>query len=181
MSCISNLRVVNLFALMSLLAAPAFAGWRDDSGAAQLTGSGRATWFGIPLYEARLWAGAPPSLDRSFALELTYLRAFRRTALVEESISEMVRLNGDVDPRTRAQWIEQMNHAFADVTKGDRMIGVFLPDSGTRFYHNDQMTAEIHDPLFARLFFAIWLSPNTRVPGLRNALLGNALPARTWP
>jgi hypothetical protein len=35
-----------------------------------------------------------------------------------------------------------------------------------------RFTGEIRDAAFARLFFAVWLSPRTSEPALRSALLG---------
>ncbi|MGP1684941.1 MAG: hypothetical protein ACTS8S_21670 [Giesbergeria sp.] len=40
-----------------------------------------------------------------------------------------------------------------------------------RFLFNGQAHGQIDDPLFARLFFGIWLSPQSSEPTLRAALL----------
>ena len=37
----------------------------------------------------------------------------------------------------------------------------------------DKVVGEVADPEFARLFFGIWLSPNTSEPSLRQALLAS--------
>lgn len=37
----------------------------------------------------------------------------------------------------------------------------------------DKVVGEVADPEFARLFFGIWLSPNTSEPALRQALLAS--------
>lgn len=165
--------------LLGLLAIPAHADWRQDIGNTPLTGQGTATWFGIPLYEARLWAGTPAALDRPFALELRYLTHISRNALVETSIREMERIAGPIDAMARNHWIAAMNAAFVDVARGDRIVGVFTPDGVVRFYHNDHSPVEIADSRFAKLFAAIWLSPRSREAHLRSELLAAGTPTRT--
>jgi hypothetical protein len=41
-----------------------------------------------------------------------------------------------------------------------------------RFFHNSRPTAQIRDAEYARLFFGIWLAPQTSAPAMRTALLG---------
>ena len=64
--------------------------------AAQLAGEARLTWFGLHIYDARLFvpAGFDP-VDPSaqpFALELLYARALRGKSIAETSRDEMARL-----------------------------------------------------------------------------------------
>ena len=61
-----------------------------------------------------------------------------------------------------------------DVRTGDRVMGIHQPGVGAAFWVNDKNTGEIQDAEFARLFFGIWLSPNTSEPKLRDALLAGA-------
>jgi hypothetical protein len=157
--------------VLLLVAAPAWAGWRQDIGDVRLSGFGTARWFGIPLYEARLWAGNPPSTTQPFALELRYLTTIRREVLVATSIREMERIAGPVEPSMRSRWVAEMSRAFMDVSRGDRIVGVFTPERGVTFYGNDRRTALVDDARFAALFAAIWLSPQARDPRLRAELL----------
>jgi hypothetical protein len=41
-----------------------------------------------------------------------------------------------------------------------------------RFFHNGRQTAQLRDAEYARLFFGIWLAPQTSAPAMRTALLG---------
>jgi hypothetical protein len=61
------------------------------------------------------------------------------------------------------------------VKKGDRIMAVNLPGEGVRFLFNGKPNGEILDPQFARLFFAIWLSPKTSEPKMREELLVGAM------
>ena len=66
-----------------------------------------------------------------------------------------------------------MAELFPDVGDGDTLVGLHLPGVGARFVLNGQVRGQVDDPLFARLFFGIWLSPQTSEPALRQALLGS--------
>ena len=49
-----------------------------------------------------------------------------------------------------------------------------VPGTGAVFWSNGRMLGEVRDPVFARLFFGIWLSTQTSEPQLRRALLAQA-------
>lgn len=146
---------------------------------ARLVGSGQLRFFGLLVYEARLWAPAGFDGERyaeqAFALELAYARKLEGRAIAERSVAEMRRVGSFTDAQAR-DWLARMTQAFPDVAADDRLVGLNQADGQVRFLHNGQPTADWQDPLFARLFFGIWLSPQTSAPALRNALLG--LPAR---
>ncbi|HET6788735.1 MAG TPA: hypothetical protein VFH49_12270, partial [Aquabacterium sp.] len=75
---------------------------------------------------------------------------------------------------SRAQaerWRAHLRQALADVVPGDRLTGIHQPEGPTAFFHNARPTAVLDDPVFAGLFFGIWLSPQTSEPALRRALL----------
>lgn len=163
-----------LLAGLCLSALPVLADWRGAMPDARLVGSGDFRWFGLRIYTARLWSPAmPASFERPFALELTYHRAISRERLVQTSLDEMRRLQGqELDEATLAAWGAELQRAFADVEPGQRITGEYLPGRGCRFYLDGQLRHEIADPALARAFFAIWLGPGTRSPDLRRELLG---------
>ena len=142
---------------------------------ARLHGSGTLRYFGLALYEARLWTApdfVPGRYDaHAFALELRYARKFDGAAIAERSITEMRRV-GTFAPAQAKAWLEQLTQAFPDMKPGDRLTGVRGPGGVTRFYSNGQPTSSIADPEFGRLFFGIWLSANTSEPALRRELIG---------
>lgn len=47
-------------------------------------------------------------------------------------------------------WRRDIARAFTDVSRGDVLCGVYLPEHGARFYTNGRLTAEVTDPAFAR-------------------------------
>ena len=134
-------------------------------------------FWGFEVYQASLWV-APGFVDTSyehsaFALELTYLRDFTGADIAKRSLAEMRRQT----PLTLAQestWEHQMRALFPDVKAGDRITGLNQPATGAVFWRNGRLLGEVRDPVFARQFFGIWLSPQTSEPQLRRALLAPA-------
>ncbi len=142
---------------------------------ARLAGEGILRWFGLKIYEARLWIGAEglePArfASKPFALDLRYSRSLKGDSIARTSHEEIERL-GFGDPGRRDAWLEAMRGIFPDVREGDRITGVNRPGRGVSFYRNDRSIGSIDDPEFAPAFFAIWLDPRTIAPGLREQLL----------
>ena len=144
----------------------------------RLVGKGRLTFFGLQVYDARLWsvAGFKPEnfATQPFALELSYLRDFKNRAVAERSILEM-RRSANISDAQAAIWIEEMMRAYPDIKKGDRVMGLNKPGVGAAFLVNGKPTSEIRDLEFSHLFFGIWLSPKTSEPKLRSALVAGAM------
>jgi hypothetical protein len=148
-------------------------------GEARPAGSGRLTWFGLPVYDARLFvpaAGFDPRryADHPFALELTYARSLNGRAIAERSEAEIARL-GRGTAEQRARWLAAMAALFPDVRAGQALAGVHRPGDATEFYLEGRLLGRIEDPAFGPAFFAIWLDERTTAPELRASLLKPAL------
>jgi hypothetical protein len=148
-------------------------------GQARQLGTTKLRFFGLPIYDAALWA--PPGFAAAryaaapFALELRYLRSLSGAAIAQRSLDEM-RRGGELATAIETQWLSTMRGAFPDVQLGDRITGVNLPQQGIRFYVNGQPKADITDPAFSERFFGIWLAPWTSEPAMRLALLQGLTP-----
>lgn len=151
---------------------------------ARLQGSGRLRFLGLRVYDSRLWVGeqsAGPDWLVPLALEIEYLRALDGAQIAERSLEEM-RRQATVAADTGARWLSQMKELFPNVREGDRITGVLVPAgapgaapaAAARFYVNGRLRGEVRDAEFARLFFGIWLAPQTSQPALREQLLGGA-------
>ena len=145
---------------------------------ARLQGGMRFRWFGLHVYDARLWSATPLRVDddlasRPYALELAYVRRLEGKAIADRSLDEMKRLD-TVSPAEAQDWLQAMRMAFPDVAPGDRLVGLHRPGRGVQFLHNGRITGEVGERRFARLFFGIWLSSASREPALRAQLLGLA-------
>lgn len=142
---------------------------------ARLQGSGVLRFFGLRVYEARLWT--TPAFDADdyarhpFALELIYDRRLEGLAIAERSVAEMRRV-GNFDEAQAGRWLDLMKRAFPDVAANDRLLGLHDGRGDVSFFHNGRPTAQTQDAEYARLFFGIWLARQTSSPALRDALLG---------
>lgn len=147
---------------------------------AQLQGTTTLRFLGLPIYDARLWAAPGFALEqftqRPFLLELQYRRALSGARIAERSIREMRRQSG-FDTAAASAWQAQLARLIPDVAAGDRLTGAYTPGGGARFWHNGRALGQLDDPLLARLFFGIWLSPQTSEPALRCELAACAVPA----
>lgn len=146
---------------------------RAAAGELRLLGQGEMRWLGFKIYDVALWvpAGGGWSAAAPHVLEIRYARAIPGEQLVSTSLEEMERL-GYGDPAARERWREVLQRVFPAVAAGDTLVGLHLPGQGARFWQGQRPTGEIADPELARAFFAIWLDPRTREPGLRARLLG---------
>ncbi|MGE5451815.1 MAG: hypothetical protein ACM3VZ_08245 [Acidobacteriota bacterium] len=144
---------------------------------AQLLGRANLRFFGLLVYEARLWTA--PAFDplrydsQAFALELEYARKLNGPDIAERSIAEMRRV-GDFSEAQSKAWLAFMMQAFPNVGAQDRLTGLHDGRGGVRFFFNGKQTAATQDKDYARLFFGIWLSPKTSAPALRASLIGQA-------
>ncbi len=150
---------------------------RADVPDARLVGTGVLRFFGLRVYEARLWAGpgfVPEQYaSQPMALELLYDRKLEGQAIAERSVAEMRRVGPFSEEQAR-QWLALMTKAFPDVVAQDRLLGLSDGQGGVRFFHNARQTAQTRDAEYARLFFGIWLAAQTSAPALRKSLLGLA-------
>lgn len=137
-------------------------------------GQGAFTWFGMKIYDARLWVGAAGYREGApFALELRYARALDGGRIAEAS-AEQIEKTGGGTAAQRAAWLQKMRGIFPDVQPGTRITGLFQPDGAVRFFHDGLLIDTITDPGFGPAFAAIWLGPRSTAPGLRQALLRKA-------
>jgi hypothetical protein len=135
-------------------------------------GAGRMIYLFWSLYDATLIApGGKFNYNQPFALTLSYLRPFEGRSIADTSAEE-IRRQGKASEIKIAAWHDQMRRIFPSVEKQSTITGVYLPGEGAQFYHDGQYAGTITDADFARLFFDIWLGPDTRAPDLRRMLLG---------
>lgn len=152
-----------------------------ELGGLTLRGQARLRYFGLHIYDIRLWSAAPVSAARwaeqPLTLEIEYARSLDGREIARRSLKEM-RRQADIGEAQARAWLADMEAAFPDVKAGDRISGRFEPGVAAQFFVNGQPRQRIADPDFARLFFGIWLSPQTSEPALREQLLGSGDVAR---
>lgn len=140
-----------------------------------LRGQGRMRFLGLAIYDIRLWSATPVSAERwseqPLTLEIEYARSLDGSEIAKRSLKEM-RRQADISDAQAASWLAEMLAAFPDVKAGDRISGSHEPGVAAQFFVNGQPRRRVADAQFARLFFGIWLSPQTSEPALRQQLLG---------
>lgn len=146
---------------------------------ARLAGAGRLTWFGLRIYDARLYVpqrgiDVADLASHRFALAVTYARRLDGKTIAERSRDEIEKL-GLGSEEQRSTWLREMSKIFPDVSAGQTLTGVHLADGATRFYLDGHLLGTIDDRAFSHAFFSIWLDPKTSAPKLRNDLLQRAL------
>ncbi len=144
---------------------------------ATLAGEGQMRFFGLRIYDARLWV-TPGFEARRFgahplALELTYHRAFSGAAIAQRSVEEIQR-QASLSPTQAEHWQQRLAAVLPDVQPGDRLTGLYQPGQGMRLWRGNQELAAVDDAELARRFFGIWLAPQTSEPDLRSALLARS-------
>ncbi|MGA0584683.1 MAG: chalcone isomerase family protein [Castellaniella sp.] len=148
---------------------------------AALAGEGRLRFFGLRIYDARLWVGRRFDADDfgayPLALELTYHRSFAGVDIAKRSIEE-IEQQGGLMPGQALRWRKELAGVLPDVQPGDRLTGLYLPGRGMSVWRGPQLLGSIDDAELARRFFGIWLSPRTSEPDLRGALLSHLAQAR---
>jgi hypothetical protein len=149
---------------------PALAGLSPSP---SLSGQAVLRFFGLRVYDARLWVGpgtSPELFERELHLELRYGLSLKGDRIAARSVDEMVGIGQGSDAQRQA-WGEAMRRLFPDVSSGDRLLGQYTPRGPSRFFYNDRPLGVIEDPGFGRAFFGIWLDPRTSEPAMREALL----------
>jgi hypothetical protein len=142
-------------------------------------GAARMRYFGLQIYDARLWVspGFQPAMywQAPLALELRYLRSLHGPAIAQRSLDEM-RRHGPINEAQAQAWLHAMKDVFPNVHHGDRITGLHSPGNGARFWLNGVPRPAIRDAEFSRLFFGIWLAESTSEPLLRTELLSRLAP-----
>ena len=140
----------------------------------RLGGQGTLRFWGMDIYNARLWVSPGFQADRYAALPLgltlAYQRDFSAKSIADRSLTEMQRV-GDFSTPQANRWRQELQAALPDIKAGDQLTGLYQPGGATLFQMKGQTVGEVKDPDFGPLFFGIWLSPRTSEPRLREALL----------
>ncbi len=142
-------------------------------------GQARLRYWGLDIYDATL-SVAPGFRQQDFAghgfaLQLQYLRNFTGADIARRSLDEMRRVGGFSEAQA-ASWQAELARLLPDVRAGDRLMGVNRPGRAPLFLLNGKPLGELADAQFARLFFGIWLGPQTSEPAMRQALLAGTAP-----
>lgn len=158
--------------LLCLVTLPTLA-LASSSPSLQLVGEARLSVLFWNVYDSRLYTedGRYQEGRRPLRLEIEYLRDIESRALVEQTAEEWAHL--EVDHPDQSRWLDRLRALWPDVGKGDIITLELGSDNHSRFSFNGEELGTIEDPDFGAHFVAIWLSPDTSRPALREALIGS--------
>ena len=137
-----------------------------------MVGEARLNVMFFSVYDSRLYTedGRYIADQRPLRLEIEYLRNIKAKALVEQTGAEWDHLQ--VTHERRGAWLEELTALWPDVGKNDVIALELDADNRSTFYFNGEKLGVMEDADFGEYFVAIWLSPDTSRPALREALLG---------
>lgn len=139
----------------------------------QMVGEARLNIMFFSVYDSRLYTadGRYQPDQRPLRLEIEYLRDITAEALVKQTGAEWDHLQ--VTHERRDAWLAQLTELWPDVGKNDVIALELDADNRSTFYFNGEKLGMMEDRDFGEHFVAIWLSPDTSRPALREALLGS--------
>lgn len=133
-------------------------------------GAARFKVFIWDIYDSRLYSeNGQYHEDDNFLFEITYLKDISKKALIDRTIEQWQHLK--IPAKNYGKFTHQLDEIWPDIKKGDQ-LSLWVTNSGSTFYFNDELIGTISDVNFGDLFAAIWLSPDTSQPKLRKQLLG---------
>ncbi|CAM2920169.1 Chalcone isomerase family protein [Vibrio neptunius] len=141
-------------------------------------GSAQLTFLFFDVYQSQLFTPTGEYIlgkdisPHPLALSIKYQRDISQKQLVDATREQWDKLGySDTGP-----WVTQLERIFPDVKDGQQLTYVSDGDTGRFFFssQNDQnrLIGSINDPLLNDAFLAIWLSPQTQYPKLRQDLIG---------
>jgi hypothetical protein len=104
-------------------------------------------------------------------LTFTYTRNLGADTLVEQGMRVLRGAESAEDIEARQVLIDQVNHAYQNVAKGDRYTFTIIPGRGTWLHLNDKEILFLQDADFGLWYLNIWLGDQPMSAPLRNALL----------
>ncbi len=151
-----------------------FARAAQAAGELRLVGEAELRFMFWSVYHSRLYSEDGGYRDGQLPLrmEIEYQLPVKRQALLERTAQEWDHL-GVEHPR-QDQWLAALNRLWPDLEREDVLTLEVDADGVSTFFHNGEPLGRIADQAFADQFLAIWLSPDTSRPEVREALLGNS-------
>jgi hypothetical protein len=143
-----------------------------DSSFKFLAGSATLRFLGMKVYDISLWSETPEfSYAKPFAIHIKYNMNFSREDLAQRSITEIENLH-ELSVDEKKIYLQNLNTIFRSVKKGDEKVAIFTPSKGVAMFYNNELTGEISDPKFSRLFVDIWLDERGSYPEVTRKILG---------
>ncbi|GLT14116.1 chalcone isomerase family protein [Vibrio algivorus] len=137
----------------------------------QLVGEARMTYLFWDIYDARLYSSSGDYSTQRFPvlLSLSYLRDFKAKDIVKATNEQWLHLGKD---SLVGQYDKTLMSLWPDIKQGDTLSVLVENNQTSAFFYNGKKLGVIRDASFTESFIAIWLSPKTSHPKVRQQLIG---------
>jgi len=135
-------------------------------------GKAEMRWLMFPLYQVSLKTADGRYQEGQYpqSLDITYRRNIDKEDLLTATNQQWQRLG--VAAGDRQKWLTQLGQIWPSIKRGDQLNLIVQANGSNYFSYNGSNIGGINDPRFGREFLAIWLSPKTSQPGIRQLLIG---------
>lgn len=125
------------------------------------------TYFFLDVYDIYLCSNNLKSLKAAyiyqdnFSIFIQYNMNFDREELSESSIKEINRYY-DISQMEQQKYYQKLLNIFPNVKKTDIIEARYHKNGVTKFYHNKNLTGEIKNANFSKIFLDIWLHQDNK-------------------
>ncbi|MCH1925133.1 chalcone isomerase family protein [Shewanella sp. C32] len=132
-------------------------------------------WFDVYHSTLRTPSGQYDGQQAPLALQIRYQREISAQELLDATSEQWQKLGYSTEQI--APWLKQLSAIFPNVTEGDQLVYVSAGEAGDFYYqakHQSgfKLLGQVTEPALNQAFIAIWLSPQTEYPKLRQQLIG---------
>jgi len=138
----------------------------------KVVGQAEMRWLMFPLYRVTLKTADGVYQEGRYPqkLDILYLRNIDKQDLLTATDGEWKRLG--ISVAKREEWIRQLGNLWPSIKRGDKLAFQVNPHGQNYFTYNGKKLGGIADKQFGQSFLAIWLSPKTSRPAIRQRLIG---------
>ncbi|WP_440905382.1 chalcone isomerase family protein [Catenovulum sp. SX2] len=143
-------------------------------------GQGTMQVYFWKLYDAEFYLPSKTLdlTDYPQALKITYLRDIKKKDLIDATKEQWQHIG--LTHENQNSWLKLLDDIWPEITKNDTLVVRVELDGTSQFFYRKAggksltLLGDVADPEFGKSFLAIWLSPKTSRPDLREQLLGLA-------
>ena len=134
-------------------------------------GKAEMRWLMFPLYQVELKTSDGLYKQDRYpqTLNVLYRRNIDKDDLLTATDQQWQRLG--VEAVKRQQWLKQLGAIWPSIKSGDKLGFNVAANGNNNFTYNGKNIGGVNDAKFGEMFLAIWLSPKTSQPGIRQLLI----------
>ncbi|WP_206484317.1 chalcone isomerase family protein [Thalassotalea sp. G2M2-11] len=124
------------------------------------------------IYDSRLLSSTgdyDTCENQDLVFEIQYLKDIKAGELLTRTVEQWQHLS--INQARYQAYLPKLAKLWPDIQQGDR-LALLVSENASVFYFNNDYLGHIQGRDFGQLFLAIWLSPKSSQPELRQQLLG---------